>query len=232
MERDDVTDEPADMASLTERAARGDQAAWNGIVEAHTPMLWSLARSLRLSEADAADVVQLTWVRLVEELPDIREPGRLAGWLATTARKEALRIQRMHSRVVPAGDPSVFDDLPDTDTVPPPDAVIRAERDNDVWRAFNQLNPRCQKVLQVLMADQGASYASLGGALGIPVGSIGPTRSRCLAQLRRLLTDQSIDDAELQSRLRVGVSATSAVPTQVLDDAQGALTDRADPFDP
>jgi RNA polymerase sigma factor (sigma-70 family) len=231
MERDDVTDEPTDLALLTERAAHGDQAAWDEIVTAHTPMLWSLARSLRLSEADAADVVQLTWVRLLEHLPHIGEPRRLAGWLATTVRREALRVQRMRDTVVPSGDPSVFEDLPDTGE-PASDAVIRAERDTDVWRAFNQLSPRCQKVLQLLMADADASYASLGSAIGIPVGSIGPTRSRCLSQLRRLLTDRSIDDAELQTRLRAGVAATSAVPDRVLDDAQGALTDRADPSRP
>jgi RNA polymerase sigma factor (sigma-70 family) len=224
-----VSEDPADLAVLTERAARGDQAAWNELVERHTPMLWSLVRSFRLSADDAADVVQLTWVRLVEQLPRIREPQRVASWLATTARQEALRVQRMHGRVVPAGDGSVFDDLPDTDAVPPPDAIVRAERDADLWRAFNLLSPRCQKVLQVLLADQDASYASLSSALGVPVGSIGPTRNRCLDKLRRLLTDQNLDDAELQRRLRVRVSAASAVPGHVLDDAQGALAGRADP---
>jgi RNA polymerase sigma factor (sigma-70 family) len=229
MERDDMANDPADMAVLTERAARGDRAAWNVIVDRFTPLLWSIARSSRLSEADAADVIQATWLRFIQQLPQIRDPQRIASWLATTARHEALRTQRMHARDDPAEDPWVFDTLPDTGTPPAPDVLIQTERDRDLWRAFNQLSPRCQKVLQVLLSDSRASYAAVGSALGMPVGSIGPTRSRCLAQLRRLLADQSIDEAELQDRLRVRVSVVSAVPERVLDDAQGALADRTDP---
>lgn len=223
-----MRDDPADVATLTERAARGDQAAWHVLVERYTPLLWSIARSLRLSDADAADVIQTTWIRLVEQLPQIRDHQRVASWLATTARHEALRIQQIGSRVEPVGDPSMFAPMPDADTVPSSDAVTRSERERELWHAFNQLGPRCQRLLRMLYADPDASYATIGSALGMPVGSIGPTRNRCLAQLRRLLADQGIDDDELQDRLRMRVSALSAVPERVLDDAQGAL-DRIDP---
>jgi RNA polymerase sigma factor (sigma-70 family) len=143
-----------------------------------------VARAMRLSEADAADAVQATWLRLVEKLGTIRDPDRLPGWLATTARRECLALLRQRTKVVPTDE---FDDIPDDDTTPVEGRLLREERDVALWRAFEQISAQCRALLRVLMSDPPPSYAVAAVALDMPVGGIGPTRQRCLATLRRLM---------------------------------------------
>jgi RNA polymerase sigma factor (sigma-70 family) len=169
---------------LLAAAAAGDQRAWDTLVERHTSLLWSIARSYRLSAADAADVVQTTWLRLVEHLGKVADPERLPGWLATTARRECIHLMRRTDRHA-----EFSAELPDLqDDGPAPDAaLLRDERDAELWRALARLDELCQRLLRVLMADPPLAYADVAAVLGIKIGSIGPTRARCLAKLRGLV---------------------------------------------
>ena len=173
----------ASTKELVADAANGDQQAWDALVQRYTSLLWSIARSYRLTAPDAADVVQTTWLRLVEHLDQIADPDRLPGWLATTARRECSRLLRLGDRESLAYTPllDVPDDAPELDA-----GLLRDERDAALWRAMARLDEFCQRLLRILIADPPPSYAAVSAAIGIPVGSIGPTRGRCLSKLRRL----------------------------------------------
>ncbi|RSD16452.1 RNA polymerase sigma factor [Amycolatopsis eburnea] len=171
-----------DTTTLLSAAARGDQAAWEALVERYASLLWSIARAYRLSEADAADVVQTVWLKLVENLGRIKDPERLPGWLGTTTRHECLRQLRRVERERPADD-HVWQSEP-----APGEAVDAAlllnERDATLWRALAALPEHCRRLLRALMATPPPSYAAVSAALDMPIGSIGPTRQRCLGRLR------------------------------------------------
>lgn len=179
----------ATTRQLVLAATAGDHEAWAALVDRYTGLLWSVARSYRLSDADAADVVQTTWLRLVEHLGRVDDPDRLPGWLATTVRRECLRLVRLAGREVIGPMADVADDNPGLDA-----AMIKDERDAALWTAFAQLDGLCRQLLRVLMADPPPAYAEVSEALDIPVGSIGPTRSRCLAKLRRMASISELAD--------------------------------------
>lgn len=185
----------AEISDLVSAAAKGDGASWDALVQRFGGLVWSVTRAYRLSPADAADVFQTTWLRLTEHLDRIEKPGQVGAWLATTARRESLRISRSHSRIVPT-DEATLVALGQSDDYSPEQAVLDAEaallaseRAARLWRAFGQLAKRCQDLLRVLMASPPPSYAEVAAALDIPVGSIGPTRARCLQRLREELAD-------------------------------------------
>jgi RNA polymerase sigma factor (sigma-70 family) len=179
-----MTDTFSATATLLARAAQGDQSAWDELVNEHTRLLWSVARSFRLDAADANDVVQTTWLRLVEHLDRIEDPTRLVGWLVTTARREAMRVLRRSGRERPVVEDTVLDR---PDEGPPVDtALLTNERDRALWQAFERLNDKCRQLLQIAVNEPKA-YDEISAALGMPIGSIGPTRRRCLTQLRALL---------------------------------------------
>jgi RNA polymerase sigma factor (sigma-70 family) len=175
------------VGALLDRAAGGDAAAWDALVERFSGLLWGVARGHRLGDADAGDVVQTTWLRLLENLDRIEDPERLPGWLVTTSRRECLRVLRGSGReVLGSGDDTAFD-LVD-ELAPPVDAsLLESERDAALWQGFGHLPDRCQRLLRVLMAAEPPAYAQVSSALGMPVGSIGPTRMRCLERLRTAL---------------------------------------------
>ena len=171
-----------EVRELVPRAATGDRQAWESLVARYERLVWGVVRSHRLGDADAADVFQTTWLRLLEHLDSLRNPDAVGGWLATTARNECLRVLRHQSRQIPTAD----DQIPE-EPVPAQidDALLADERDAALWRAFATLSARCQALLRMLAADPAPSYEEISGALGMPVGSIGPTRGRCLESLRR-----------------------------------------------
>ncbi|MGX7826203.1 RNA polymerase sigma factor [Actinokineospora sp. 24-640] len=185
-----------DVRALLASAAAGDQAAWDALVERYTGLLWSIARGYGFGAADAADAVQMTWLRLVERLDSIVDPERLPAWLSTTVRRECLQLLRRTRREPPRG---VFDPTaePVDPTAPVDDVLLRAERDTALWRALATLSERCQRLLRVLMASPPPAYAEVSAALDIPVGSIGPTRQRCLTQLRAVVLADEVLGAEL-----------------------------------
>ncbi len=184
-----------DAAALLARARDGDQAAWNTLVEQYTGLMWSVARAFRLDTATAGDAIQTTWLRLVEHLDRIQDPERLGGWLATTVRRECLQVLRRNTRerIAPGGDVGL--DAIDTEAEPLDAALLADERDAALWRAFRDIPDRCQRLLRVLIATPPPSYEQVAAALDIPIGSIGPTRARCLARLRTLLEPTGLLDA-------------------------------------
>ena len=163
-------------------AHNGDEAAWAAIVDRFAGLVWSTARAHRLTAAEAADVSQTTWLRLIENLDRIKDPERVGAWLATTARRECLRHIRLKGREVPTGEDSVFE-APAEDHVER--RLITRERNAALRRAFARISERCQALLRLLAAPEPPSYEEVAAAFGMPIGAIGPTRARCLDQLRR-----------------------------------------------
>lgn len=175
-----------DVASLVRRAAEGDRRAWEGLVDQYGRLIWSITVEFKLTESDAADVVQTTWLRLLQHIDRIQYPDRVGSWLAATARNECLRSLAAHKKVVLSHDDeelqSVATHVPEID-----ERLLADERAQVVRDALSRLPRRWQRLLEMLMADPPVSYADISDELGLPVGSIGPTRGRCLARLRVLL---------------------------------------------
>jgi RNA polymerase sigma factor (sigma-70 family) len=174
-----MRDDPA-VLTLVERARGGDQDAWDRIVERYAPLVWSGCRRYDLFGADADDVGANVWLRLVEHLGSIREPAALPGWLATTTRNECLQLLRDKQRQVPVA----AEDLADPGAAGSEDWLLTQERHVALRTAFAALSARCNALLSMLFAEPPTPYAEISGRLGIPVGSIGPTRLRCLDALR------------------------------------------------
>ncbi len=179
-----MRDDPS-VAALVARVGDGDQAAWNELVERYSPLVWSICLHYQLSRQDIDDVGQKVWLLLVEHIGSLREAAALPGWLATTTRHEALRVLRASRR-------RDHVDLPPDDQLPPSLAdatieqeLITAERDAALRAAFAELPRRCHELLSMLMRDPPPGYAYISTTLGLPIGSIGPTRARCLDRLRR-----------------------------------------------
>lgn len=166
---------------LVESAAAGDEQAWNRLVETFGGLVSSAVRAYRLSETDAAEVEQATWLRLVENLDRLRDPERIGLWLMTTARRECLQHLRHASRVIPT------EDMPERvcDCHTPDAALLAKERDRALWSTVARLPDRERRLLGMLVTDPPASYAEISATLQMPVGSIGPTRARVLRRLRR-----------------------------------------------
>jgi RNA polymerase sigma factor (sigma-70 family) len=176
-----------DAADLVRLAAAGDRSAWEGLVSKYGRLIWAMTHDFKLPESDAADGVQATWHRLLEHIDRIQYPDRIGSWLATTARHECLRHVAARKRVVLLTDDDatfsfVAPHQPEID-----ERLLADERAQEVREAMSSLPSRWQQLLELLMADPPASYAEISSQLGLPVGSIGPTRGRCLEQLRVLL---------------------------------------------
>jgi RNA polymerase sigma factor (sigma-70 family) len=172
---------PADLEGVVRAAADGDGAAWRSLVERFAAHIRTIARTHRLSAHDADDVAQTTWLRLLENIAGMRQPAAVAGWLTTTARREALSTIKSSGRERPAGDALLADEASD-----PVDAgrLTAGERRAAVEQAITALPPRDRALLDLLFADAAPSYTRISATLGMPVGSIGPTRQRCIARLR------------------------------------------------
>lgn len=169
------------VVDLVARARNGDQFAWDQIVERYAPLVWAMCQRFHLPRADADDVGACVWLRLVEKLDTIREPAALPGWLATTTRHECLRVLRTKGRETPVEDHErmVDDAYPAAD-----DWLLTQEKLVALRTAFAGLSERCRKLLELLFADPVTPYDEISTILGMPVGTIGPTRQRCLGKLR------------------------------------------------
>ncbi|WP_216849533.1 RNA polymerase sigma factor [Pimelobacter simplex] len=172
------------LSMLVPAAREGDQDAWDTIVDRFAPLVDAIIRGHRLSEADGDDVSQTVWLRLVEHLGDLREPDALPGWIRTTTRHECLRLLAARGRVRPvdpqddAGLDAVAEDTTDT-------GLLDAERAQLLREALAELPEARRALLLLLLADPPVAYDEISRLLGMPIGSIGPTRARALDQLRR-----------------------------------------------
>jgi RNA polymerase sigma factor (sigma-70 family) len=172
-----------DVGVLLRAAADGDAGAWNALVDRYIALVWSVTRAYRLAAKDAEDVSQTVWLRLVEHVEDIREPRALPRWIMTTAKHESLRLLRSAQRellVDPQADASLEDPAhPEIDA-----ELLRSERQQVLRDALSELSPPHRELLLLLSADPPISYREISRLLDIPIGSIGPTRARCLDRLR------------------------------------------------
>ncbi len=172
-----------DLPRLVKASVDHDEEAWNELVRRFAGLVAFVIRHYRLSAADTQDVSQLVWLRLVEHLADIREPSALPGWLATTTRHECERYLRLNGRSV-AMDPLTMR-LTDRSDGPEVDALLlAAERRQVLLDGLRELTDQQRELLLMLTADPPYAYAEISRILGIPIGSIGPTRSRVLDKLR------------------------------------------------
>ena len=173
-----------EVGELVRLAASGERGAWESLVDRYEGLLWGIARSHRLDEASASDVVQTTWLRLLGSFAEIRSPVALTGWLITVTKREAWRTgeKRQVERPLP--------DLPErlVEASPAPEeGVLRDDQRARLWRAVDNLPERCRSLLRIVAFVHRPDYAEVGARLGMPRGSIGPTRGRCLARLREQL---------------------------------------------
>jgi len=175
-----------DTTGLVRRAAGGDQRAWQRLVDQYARLIWSMTRDFKLMESDAADVAQVTWLRLLEHIDRLEQPARVGSWLAATARHECLRSLAARKRLVLVQDHTALDEVAVHESELD-ERLLADENAQAVRKALSRLPWRWQQLLELLMADPPASYAEISDQLGLPVGSIGPTRGRCLARLRVLL---------------------------------------------
>jgi RNA polymerase sigma factor (sigma-70 family) len=191
---------PEDAAKFVAEAAGGDRAAWEKLVDAYGGLIWAITRNHRLRHGDAADVSQTTWLRLLENIDRLTDPGRVGAWLATTARRECLRLAARHKRTVLVADEVELDTDPLRAHTPElDDALLLAERDEALRGAFESLPPRCRELLRLILLDPAPSYEEISAAVGMPIGSIGPTRGRCLDKLRILVKTSGIESASARS---------------------------------
>jgi RNA polymerase sigma factor (sigma-70 family) len=183
----------AEANTLWDAAARcfkawkdGDPSALDELVRRVTPVLWQVIRAYGLDRASAEDVVQNTWMTLIRKSEQVRDDQAVLRWLTTTARREAWRTATHSGRANPTEDVVIETALP---TARSPEAeVLESDLHRELWRNVHLLDARCQKLLRIVAFEDRPDYASLAKELNMPMGSIGPTRSRCLGKLRNLMT--------------------------------------------
>ncbi len=178
----------SEAADAFARWRQGDAAALDDLVRVLTPVLWHVVRAYGLEREQAEDVVQTTWLKLVRGADSVHDGQAIGGWLTTTARREAWRQSAARAKApTPVADEIVFDRVPPGPSAES-EAVARDEQAR-LWEGVGQLNERCQRLLRVIAFSPRPNYTALADELGMPIGSIGPTRGRCLDKLRALLTE-------------------------------------------
>ena len=172
------------VTDLVMRARKGNQQAWEALVERYAPLIWSICRHYRLDRSDAEDVAQSIWLQFVNHLGAIRDPAAVPGWLTTVTKRECGRVVRA-ARGPQAAGQLADENLPDKQTRTAEQELLAAERYAALLEACTCLSPSRQQLMAMLIADPPVPYTEISARLGIPVSSIGPTRSRCLDQIRR-----------------------------------------------
>lgn len=178
---------PVRTAELVRRAAAGDTAAWEQLVDDYIGLIWAVTRGFRLNDADAGDVVQTTWLRLLEYVDRLHDPSRVGAWLATTARRECLRVLAQSKRTTLAGEDDHLLERADLTLCDIDSRLLAAEQSAEVQAALDRLPARWRQLLVMLVTEPRPSYEEISRRLDIPIGSIGPTRGRALRRLQDLL---------------------------------------------
>jgi RNA polymerase sigma factor (sigma-70 family) len=178
-------DRAARVGACLERARKGETGALSEIVRDLNPLLWQVARAQGLTAEESADVVQTSWLELLRRLHEIRSPQALTSWLVTATRREAWRVRELSRRPVPDGT-ARLESVPDPGPGPG-ERLLDDERDQVLWQHFQRLPERCRTLLRIVAHVARPDYSAVAEALEMPIGSIGPTRGRCLAKLREML---------------------------------------------
>jgi RNA polymerase sigma factor (sigma-70 family) len=190
-----MRDDPL-VTGLVTRARNGDQQAWDALVERYAPLVWSICRRYQLRNADAKDVSQNVWLLLVDQLGSLRDPAAIAGWLVTTTQRECGRAVRAVRSPLAAALAPEIENIPDPESGTAEQELLIAERHAALREAFSDLPPCCQQLIALLIEDPPVPYAQISARLGIPIGSIGPSRRRCLDRLRRHPAIAALMDTE------------------------------------
>jgi RNA polymerase sigma factor (sigma-70 family) len=179
------------VTDLVTRATAGDKQAWDALVERYAPLVWSICTRYRLGAADAQDVGRSVWLHLVEQLGNLRDPAALPRWLATTTRLECARALRAahgpQAAVLALDAENICEgpaEIAEQQLLAAEQQLLAAERHVALRQAFTSLPPRCQQLITLLIHDPPMPYGQISATLGVPVGSIGSLRGRCLHQLR------------------------------------------------
>lgn len=181
---------PGDQTDVWGRAAAqftawrsGEPRAFDALVRTLTPVLWQVVRAYRLDTAAAEDVLQDTWLALTRDPDAVRDPAAVGGWLLTTARRRAWKATAAPRELADSeGVPDLAPPAPAAET----DALAHLA-DDALWCAVAELSERCQRLLRIVAFDDRPDYGRIAADLGMPLGSIGPTRRRCLDKLRASL---------------------------------------------
>lgn len=190
----------AEVVDLVSGARSGDQRAWDALVAQFASLIWSICRRYRLGDADAEDVGQSVWLQLVDHLDQVRDPAALPGWLATTTRRECIRVLRVTTGVQSAGRGAGVESIAGEQAWTAEQEVLAAERHAALQEALADLSPAGQRLMAMLVADPPVPYAEIAARLGMAVGSIGPIRARCLDRLRRHPAIIALADADSMPR--------------------------------
>jgi RNA polymerase sigma factor (sigma-70 family) len=172
------------VSDLVASARNGEKQAWDALVERYAPLIWSICRRHGLDRADTEDVGQAVWLHLVGHLGNLHEPAALPGWLSTTSRRECLRVLRA-GRPLAARHVLDAETLPDNQVGAAEQELLAAEGQAALREAFLDLPPCGQQLISLLLEDPPVPYAEISVRLGIPIGSIGPSRRRYLDKIRR-----------------------------------------------
>jgi RNA polymerase sigma factor (sigma-70 family) len=160
----------------------GDDPALDDLVRMMSPVLWHVVRATGLDRETAEDVVQNTWLTMVRSADSVRDPQAITRWLCTAARREAWRVSKVSARTRPVDDDVLGARMP-VQASPESEVVTGDERER-LWQALSRLPERCQRLLRIVAWEPRPDYSSVAESLEMPIGSIGPTRRRCLDKLR------------------------------------------------
>jgi RNA polymerase sigma factor (sigma-70 family) len=180
-----------DSATLVANCRAGDAASWRALVQRYERLVYAIVRRAGLDEHTAADVFQVVFARLLEHLPGLKQPDRLQAWIVTTAKREALRERQRSSRTVSLTRPADADGDAPEDSIADESPLAEQALDDlqqldRVRRGLDRLDARCRELLLMIFSDEDERlpYEEVSRRLSMPVGSIGPTRARCLQKLR------------------------------------------------
>lgn len=180
----------SELGEVVGGCQRGESRSWQQLIGAYNPVIWSVVRSFRLSDQDCEDVCQLVWMRCVEQLPRLREPGCVRAWLVTVAKREAIKCRNRSQRLHPVADVPEGSAV-EADADDPEELALWRVRAREAFAAFRELPVRQRELLSLVLADHSPSYDVIAARLGVSRGSIGPTRQRALSRLRRKLAGQA-----------------------------------------
>ena len=200
-EANQIRDDPG-VTDLVSRARNGDKKAWDALVERYAPLIWSICSRHHLDGAEADDAGRSIWLQLADHLDTISDPAAVAGWLAATARRECGRVARAAQPPGAAGPVPHAQTIPDEQAATAEQELLAAERSAALREAFLHLPLLCQRLITMLTEDPPVPCAQISAKLGIPVASIGPTRNRCLDELRRHPAITALINAEAQTGRR------------------------------